>query len=233
MKNIIKTVTILLSMGLIGSVSAGPVTWNTSSGSATCSGGVGNSCTFTESGHTLKAHAYSTTNNSGSGAFEKATLTVWSGGLGVKNPDQSNESGSPHHALDDDGRDELIVFENNYPGYAFTGFEIGWRRSDSDISAWVGSLSANYDFTGVKFSDLTGLGFTKADFSNVPTNTLRSLGSLVGNYLILAPSDDSNSEYVKISQISGQTPTRISEPGIVALFGIAFVGFWLNRRRSI
>ncbi len=233
MRIIIKTGIIIAGLGLIGSLSADPITWNTNSGAASCTSGIGNSCLFNKDGYTLKAHAYSTTNNSGTGAFEKATLTVWGGGLGVKNPDQSNENSSPHHALDDRGRDELIVFENNKSGYAYTGFKIGWRRNDSDISAWVGSLTAGYDFTGVKFSDLIGLGFTKTNFSNVPVNNLRSLGSQVGNYLILAPRDDGNSEYVKIKAISGETPNQVPEPGMLLLFATGLVGLWVGKNRLI
>ncbi len=228
---IIKTGIIILGLGLTGSVLAGPVTWNTTSGSAVCSSGVGNSCSFTNSGYTLTGRAYSTTNNSGTGQFEEATLTRYSGGLGVKNPDQNNENSSPNHALDDSGRDELIVFENNNPGYAFTGFGIGWRQNDSDISTWVGTLAANYDFTGTRFSDLAGLGFTKIDFTNVLVNSPRSLGGAVGNYLILAPRADGNSDYFKVSAISGRIPTQVSEPGILVLFAVTLLGLGASRRR--
>ncbi|MCP5246661.1 MAG: hypothetical protein H6937_12225 [Burkholderiales bacterium] len=231
MKKLMTTI-IILNFGLAGAVSANPITWDVDSNSAVCSGGIGNSCIFTENGHTLTARAYSTTNNSGSGVFEKATLTTWSGGLGVKNPDQSNENSSPNHALDDNGRDELIVFESNYPGYAFTGIEIGWRYNDSDISTWVGSLSAGYDFSGVRFSDLLGLGFVKTDFSNVPINSLRTLGLSVGNYLIIAPRQDSNSEYIKISQISGDIPVQVSEPNVLVLFAVSMLGIWVSRRQK-
>ncbi len=233
MKQLITTGIITLSIGLAGPVLAGPVDWETDSSHGTCTSGIGNACTFDEYGYTLTARAYSTTNNSGSGAFEKATLTRYSGGLGVRNPDQGNEGGSPHHALDDNGRDEMIVFENNVSGYSFTGFEIGWKSNDSDISAWVGTLANGFDFTGTRFSDLAGLGFTLSNFSNVPTNTTQSLGSNVGNYLILAPRADSNSEYVKISGVSGSTPTQVPEPGMLALFGIALVGFCANMRRRV
>ncbi len=231
MKRFIATGILTLSIGPIGSVLADPISWDTNSSSGTCSSGVGNACTYNKDGYELTARAYSTTNNSGTGKFEKATITRWSGGIGVKNPDQGNEGWSPNHSLDDSGRDELIVFENDTPGYSFTGFEIGWRYRDSDISAWVGNIATDYDFTGKRFSDLAGLGFTKINFSNVPTNTTRSLGANTGNHLILAPRKDGNSEYVKISQINGQTPTQVSEPGMLALFGITLVGFWANRRR--
>ncbi|MCB1947510.1 hypothetical protein [Nitrosomonas sp.] len=232
MKKLMTTI-IILNLGLASTVSANPITWDVDSGSAICSGGVGNSCVFNENGHALMARAYSTTNNSGSGVFEKATLTAWSGGLGVKNPDQNNENSSPHHALDDDGRDELIVFENSDPGFSFTGFEIGWRHNDSDLSVWIGSLTAGYDFTGVRFSDLSGLGFTNSYYGNVPINTLNSLDQVPGNYLIIAPASDSNSEYVKISQISGELPNRVSEPNILMLFVISWLSLWISRKRIV
>lgn len=233
MKRLIATGVLTLSIGPIGSALADPISWDTNYSTSSCSSGVGNSCTYDKDGYKLTARAYSTEDNKGKGKFEKATITRWSGGIGVKNPDQWNERWSPQHALDDNGRDELIVFESNAPGYTFTGFEIGWRYRDSDLSAWIGDIAADYDFTGKKFSDLAGLGFKKINFSNVPTNKTRSFGSNTGNHLILAPRADGNSEYVKINQINGQTTTQVSEPGMLALFGIALVGFWANRRRKI
>ncbi len=231
MKITTKTIIRTLFMGLIaipaGMVLAGPITWNTDSASASCTGGSGNSCTFTYNSYGLTARAFATVSNSATSSFQKATLTVWDGGLGVKSAGES--SGSPQHALDNNGKKELIVFENNATDYSFTGFGIGWKYNDSDISAWVGSEVAGFDFTGKKFADLAGLGFTKMDFSNVPTNTTQSLGSLTGNFLILAPNftADSKSDYVKIDQISGfitpPPPTNISEPGMLALMCIALV----------
>ncbi|SET33578.1 PEP-CTERM protein-sorting domain-containing protein [Nitrosomonas marina] len=235
MINRIDTGFLIMGLLMFASASASPVSWNTDSDSAACTSGVGNSCIFTESGYTLTARAYSTARNSRSDVFEKATLISWGSGLGVRNPDQINEILSPNHALDDSGRRELIIFESNYPGNAFTGFEIGWRRNDSDISAWVGSRISGYDFTGVRFSDLAGLGFIKNNFSNVPVDTQRLLrpGRFDGNYLILAPKHDSNAEYIKISRINGDIPNQIPQPGILALFVASGLGLWVSRRRNI
>lgn len=236
----------IVCSGLIGSAVASPITWNTISGSGACTSGIGNSCTFTgNDGEVLKASAYATNNNNGTGAFKKATLTIWDGGLGVKNPDSWNEGSSPNHAVDNKGRDDLVVFEYVYPTdfitYGFTGFEIGWRNSDSDISVWIGgdSLSTNYNFTGKKFSDLASLGFTKFDFNNVPINTLQSLTNVAGHYLIIAPKvNGGDNDFFKISQIGGEmTSTRIPlaeipEPNNIALIGIALISLWATRREK-
>ena len=230
MKQLITTGIITLSIGLAGPVLAGAVDWETDKYHGTCTSGAGNACTFNEYDYTLTARAYSSKYNSGSGAFKEATLIRFGGGLGVRNPDDWNEGRSPQHALDNSGKDEMIVFENNASGYSFTGFDIGWRYNDSDIYAWVGTLASDYDFTGKRFSDLAGLGFTRSSFSNVPTDTTQSLESGVGNYLILAPRG--SNDYVKINGISGNIPTQVSEPGMLALFGIALVGFWANMRRG-
>lgn len=236
----------IVCLGLIGSAVASPIMWNTISGSGACTSEIGNSCTFTgNDGEVLKASAYATNNNPGTGAFKKATLTIWDGGLGVKNSDQSTEGSNPNYAVDNYGRDELVVFEYVYPidfiSYGFTGFEIGWRYSDSDISVWIGgeSLSANYDFTGKKFSDLANLGFTKFDFNNVPINTFQSLTNVAGHYLLIAPKvNGGGNDFFKISQISGEMtstrtpPAEVPEPNNIALIGIALIGLWATRRKK-
>lgn len=245
--NKILTISLLIGISFTTHLAATPLHWNLNSSTDDCNNwGVGNSCKFaSNTGEEIKVNAYSTDNNNGTGAFAKATLTVWSGGIGVKNPFDTNESGSPNHATDNSGKDDLVVFQHYNPSYLFTGFQIGWKSSDADITAWIGgnSLGANYDFTGTHFSDLAGLGFTKFTFNNVPVNTTQDLDpDTIGRYLIIAPTEFDPStncgrrgrsacdqyDYFKISQISGDEPVTVPEPGTLALFGVALFGFWLS-----
>lgn len=165
-------------------------TWNLNP-STDLPGPVSGSYSFNSGGEVVNAYGFSTGSSDGSGKFLKQTLTLWDGGLGIKTSGSSNESSSPNHAADNEGKDELFVFEFSDADYIATGFQIGWRGdAKPDIRVWIGGDEA-IDFTNACFvgcaNTLSSLGFTSFLFENVNTNTTQSLvDGLSGKYLIIA-----------------------------------------------
>lgn len=154
----------------------------------------------TSNSETVNASAYATTNGNGSGLFTPQTITTWGGGLGIHTWSPINglgdvvdnlvEFGQPNHAADNDGKDELFVFEFGSADYIATGFQIGWRGdARPDIRVWIGGDAA-IDFTTACYdgcvNTLASLGFASFLFENVETNTTQSIvGGTPGKYLVI------------------------------------------------
>lgn len=272
MRKLLAASILMISTGFITPAMAGPVTinWDLSAGILTGGDTVGNSYTFSHGDHSLIARAYATTGSSNASPFEEARINLLPTGLGVSSAGEINAKGvnakKAYPELDNDGEHELIVFEYQYIGedqnHLFTGFQLGWIGTDSDLEVWVGggSLASGYDFSGARFDslttlDLADLGFSKLDlFNDVPEDTFQSfVPGVTGPYLIIAPSTVSGSgagssgdggghDYVTISQISGTVtveddditgPQAIPEPGTLLLSAIALLGLaTVSRRRA-
>jgi hypothetical protein len=119
---------------------AGPsYTWNTTGGFAPTYSKIFPS---TAGNEPIKATGYSTRFSDGSGKFLRQQIVGWGGGLGVKSANGSGENSSPNHATDNNGPDELIVFEFDDANYEPTGFRIGWKSGDADIRVWIGGTTS-------------------------------------------------------------------------------------------
>lgn len=121
--------------------------------------------------------------------LERGEIAQYSGGLGVRNADwnrsvpDSNENNPPEHAVDNNERFDLVLFDFGTQQVSLTEVSLGWIQSDADISvlAYTGSGDPS-DLSGITYSefneDLTAQGW-----------------ELVGNYDV--DWTDPNSPYVQ------------------------------------
>lgn len=179
---------------IAGMANATQYTWNTggslSPGSGTDCAGPGTvkcktTFTSTSGGLTLTAQSYSThaTSGTGSANWDEANIATYSGGIGISNVHDSNDTSVPYHAIDNSGVKDVLVFELP-TGYTWNpnAFKIGWEyttaegkpnsfSADSDVKAYIGNTEpaggGSFDFRNACFSatncagtTLASLGFT-------------------------------------------------------------------------
>lgn len=123
-------------------------TGGTTTTSASCSGyncqPVGNVRTWTTSGITLNASAWSLDKDADPDKIVKSFLGQYSGGgLGVT---ASNESGSPQHTVDNYGRVDFVLLQFSskvsLTGAWFTPFDVAPTGMDSDASVYYDNNEA-------------------------------------------------------------------------------------------
>jgi len=215
--------------------------WNFSGYNA--NGSAGNQLTFYASNaptEAILARSYATTNTDGTGAFQAATTTLWSGGIGIKAPGESNETSSPNHAIDNDGKDNFLLLEFDSDYHRLTQFGIGWYSGDADVQIWVGGpQSAGLNLTtacggACSVSQLTSLGFTQLPvFNNVQNDadlTIDVSTNVLGRYVLVAGKVGDSNDYFKLDTISN-TEVTIAEPGTIALSVVGLAALWGARRR--
>lgn len=186
---------------------------------------------------------YYSTNTNGTGAFDTGYVQNWSGGVGVW---ASDDSGSPQHAVDNNGKDNFLLVEFDNPNYLLTAFQIGWYQSDADIEVWVGGADLGDNFSledsgglctnACDYTDLAALGFTKITpvFQNVVVGSWVTVNTdVTGQYVIFAGEYGEADDYFKLAGIRGQEEIEVPEPGSMLILSSALVmlGAGALRRR--
>ncbi len=231
------------------------VEWNYSSSanSGLSSGSVVNSSyNFTASGTSVTSSVTGWANTSTSdpnSVLQQETVKTWSG-LGVQ---RTGESSSPQHATDNNGTDEMILF-NFSDAITLKEVSISWYNTDADITvlAYTGAGAPDLNQNSYGASDLPGggtVGLTNDGWTlignyhnlqntgysaDLSANNVSSSYYLVGalNYAVNGVSNSSNyyNDYFKISALSGDvTPPDPSgqapAPASIILMLIGFLSW--------
>lgn len=108
---------------------------------------------------TVKRRAYQISTLSAGGAFATATLTQYSGGLGITSTDETTRS--PNRGIDNDAsspsaaRYEFLLVEFEGANNKTLGFQIHWKQDDPDVQVWVGDAAAGLNLTDAAVCGIT------------------------------------------------------------------------------
>ena len=192
-------------------------------GSSATDGTDGNMRTFTAGSLSVKASAFSRDDTSG--AWLRAYVGSYSGGLGVT--DSSEGSGSSdRHTLDNvGGRDNYVLFEFSQSVIIDAAF-LGYVITDSDLTYWIGTKTDPFN-NHLTLSDslLASLEFTEVNLTSSTTTRTADLNAanLSGNVLIIAALVDeataTANDKFKIQNLT----IKPSVPGVYANKGVATV----------
>ena len=207
---------------------------------------------------TATASAWTTATTSTNSRLQSAQLRQYSG-LGVQS--QSNDSGSPQHAIDANGQKESVLFSFTQ-SIALTKISMSWLSGDADFSllryvggsapilgsqSYAGLLTngwelvsrANYSGgynTGGYSLNSNGSGST----ANVNLNELSSSHWLVAaaNTAHGWASGYTENDYFKLNKLYGKAgtpppppPTGVPSPSTLPLLAISLLGLGFASRR--
>jgi len=131
-----------------------------------CNGEFADSRTFKDetNTHYVEATAWANTSNSSAGGYNNSLapgkIAQYGGGLGVRNADynhgDSNEGRYPEHAMDNNGRFDMILFDFQDVQISLEQISVGWYKYDADISVLAYTGSTPFDPASLNNRELSG-----------------------------------------------------------------------------
>ena len=221
---------LLLSLGILAGSPANALTL-TFSGSSPLDGADGNIRTFSASGVSVNASAFSRESD---GTWATAFLSANALGLGVT--DSSEGDGTNNLFLVDNvGRDNYVLFEFSEKIVVDSAF-LDNVVNDSDLSVWIGSIDDAFNTHNTLSDGVLGA------LSLFETNDAVSAGSRLaafndgginGNVLVLAASVTDSTPEDRFLITSVSATVSVPEPWSIALLGLpVFVLAAAGRRRQ-
>jgi hypothetical protein len=247
-----KLACLLAAVAMCGAGSAIAATW-TFTGALEQPAGYG-AAQDTIGSVTATATAWANTANGSEGSntvLASAYLKSWDGGLGVKHND-SEYTGSPQHAMDNDGRKESILFSFAGDKVNLTSSYFGWIANDSDFSVYAYTGAGAGSVSGLTYGNLTSNGWTLVGhYNEVSQSSTKSFANTIfSSYWLIGAYNgggaDGTSDYFKLKTVSGLTcadnpggqgcgggSSQVPEPGTLLLVSMGLLGLTrMSRRRE-
>ena len=243
---------IALGSALVANSSFAGYSWTFTGNGNTCpTTGCAESDTFSGKTITSTATGWYSETTSSAPIQQAAALREWDG-LGVQA--NSNDTGSPNHATDNNGFYDSVLFDFGGESVELDQVVMGWHQ-DGDFSLLRYTGNSTPVLTGNSYSDLTategwelvgnyfcGCGSsTNVDY----TFDVNSQNKSSSYWLVAAinPAYFSNTNYIgndyfKIKTVAGThtpsvPPTQVSAPATLALMLLGGMLLWSNNRTNV
>lgn len=169
-------------------------------------------CTVTGSGTVAKDLTLTGWSAASGANFVSAAITDQSGsGVGMN----SDGSTAPNHAIDNNGRLELMMLNFNNNKVVLNSWNTGWSYNDTDVSLlrWVGAATGpnmltTADFTNKSSADLLAMGWALVknvdmDGNQTNTNSNATYGGLSATSGLAVNASNSSSWWIISSYFQG------------------------------
>jgi hypothetical protein len=211
----------------------------------------------------VEARGYTTANSDGTGAFTQRAVYDFGGlnGIGVCDDRSSGSVDpciSPNHSIDNNGRDNVVVFDFGVDGdgndnvFAPVFFSIGWTNNSTctasgspgngscpDIEAWIGDEWPIGDLAAIEASSEWTKILSADPDNNIQVSTAADehyylFGPGQGRYLVIMAEQGSSDDYFKLQSLGIEQrlpPSEIPSPSSLPLLALGSMFALLFIRR--